>query len=68
VHRDIAGTVAGIPFSVQRGLHARFMLDVVGDGTAGAVDHPSSSVGVPCPSTSFTAFLSKDTKVSPPSH
>ncbi|TIP47830.1 MAG: phosphodiesterase, partial [Mesorhizobium sp.] len=31
VHRDIAGTVAGIPFSVQRGLHARFMLDVVGD-------------------------------------
>ncbi|TPJ78326.1 phosphodiesterase [Mesorhizobium sp. B2-6-2] len=31
VHRDIAGTVAGIPFSVQRGLHARFMLDLVGD-------------------------------------
>lgn len=31
VHRDIAGTVAGIPFSVQRGLHARFMLDVAGD-------------------------------------
>ncbi|MEZ2333171.1 phosphodiesterase [Mesorhizobium sp. RCC_202] len=31
VHRDIAGTVAGIPFSVQRGLHARFVLDLVGD-------------------------------------
>ena len=31
VHRDIAGTVAGIPFSVQRGLHARFMLDLAGD-------------------------------------
>ncbi|MDX8538007.1 MULTISPECIES: phosphodiesterase [Mesorhizobium] len=31
VHRDIAGTVAGIPFSAQRGLHARFMLDLVGD-------------------------------------
>ncbi|MGX7875135.1 phosphodiesterase [Mesorhizobium sp. ORM6] len=26
VHRDIAGTVAGIPFSAQRGLHARFEL------------------------------------------
>ncbi|SDA97030.1 phosphodiesterase [Mesorhizobium qingshengii] len=26
VHRDIAGTVAGIPFSAQRGLHARFAL------------------------------------------
>ncbi|MEW6633308.1 MAG: phosphodiesterase [Pseudomonadota bacterium] len=31
VHRDIAGTVDGIPFSAQRGLHARFMLDLVGD-------------------------------------
>ncbi|UCI08850.1 phosphodiesterase [Mesorhizobium sp. B1-1-8] len=31
VHRDIAGTVAGIPFSAQRGLHARFMLDLIGD-------------------------------------
>ncbi|WP_246694351.1 hypothetical protein [Mesorhizobium sp. M2E.F.Ca.ET.209.01.1.1] len=31
VHRDIAGTVAGIPFSVQRGLHARFMLDLAGE-------------------------------------
>ncbi|RWB58084.1 phosphodiesterase [Mesorhizobium sp.] len=31
VHRDIAGTVAGIPFSAQRGLNARFMLDLVGD-------------------------------------
>ena len=31
VHRDIAGTVAGIPFSAQRGLHARFMLDLTGD-------------------------------------
>lgn len=31
VHRDIAGTVAGIPFSVQRGLHARFVLDLAGD-------------------------------------
>ncbi|WFP77985.1 phosphodiesterase [Mesorhizobium sp. WSM4906] len=31
VHRDIAGTVAGIPYSAQRGLHARFMLDFVGD-------------------------------------
>jgi 3',5'-cyclic AMP phosphodiesterase CpdA len=31
VHRDIAGTVAGIPFTAQRGLHARFMLDLVGD-------------------------------------
>ncbi|RWA71679.1 MAG: phosphodiesterase [Mesorhizobium sp.] len=31
VHRDIAGTVAGIPFSAQRGLHARFILDLVGD-------------------------------------
>ncbi|MDX8478992.1 phosphodiesterase [Mesorhizobium sp. VK24D] len=31
VHRDIAGTVAGIPFSAQRGLHARFVLDLVGD-------------------------------------
>lgn len=29
VHRDIAGTVAGIPFSAQRGLHARFVLDLV---------------------------------------
>ncbi|MER9656928.1 phosphodiesterase [Mesorhizobium sp. M0152] len=26
VHRDISGTVAGIPFSAQRGLHARFEL------------------------------------------
>ncbi|CDX23111.1 3',5'-cyclic adenosine monophosphate phosphodiesterase CpdA [Mesorhizobium sp. ORS 3324] len=31
VHRDIAGTVAGIPFSAQRGLHARFMLHLTGD-------------------------------------
>lgn len=31
VHRDIAGTVAGIPFTAQRGLHARFVLDLVGD-------------------------------------
>lgn len=31
VHRDIAGTVAGIPFTAQRGLHARFMLDLVGE-------------------------------------
>lgn len=31
VHRDIAGTVAGIPFTAQRGLHARFVLDLVGE-------------------------------------
>jgi 3',5'-cyclic AMP phosphodiesterase CpdA len=31
VHRDIAGTIAGIPFAAQRGLHARFVLDLVGD-------------------------------------
>ncbi|MCV3207624.1 phosphodiesterase [Mesorhizobium sp. YC-39] len=31
VHRDIAGTVAGIPFTAQRGLHARFTLDLVGE-------------------------------------
>ncbi|MDX8499415.1 phosphodiesterase [Mesorhizobium sp. VK4C] len=31
VHRDIAGMVAGIPFSAQRGLNARFMLDLVGE-------------------------------------
>ncbi|BCG92663.1 phosphodiesterase [Mesorhizobium sp. 131-2-1] len=31
VHRDIAGTVGGIPFSAQRGLHARFVLDLVGE-------------------------------------
>jgi 3',5'-cyclic AMP phosphodiesterase CpdA len=27
VHRDVSGTVAGIPFLGQRGLHARFPLD-----------------------------------------
>ncbi|MFA6156373.1 phosphodiesterase [Mesorhizobium sp.] len=28
VHRDVSGSVGGIPFCAQRGLHARFVLDL----------------------------------------
>ncbi|TGQ45879.1 MULTISPECIES: phosphodiesterase [unclassified Mesorhizobium] len=35
VHRDVAGTIAGIPFFAQRGLHARFALDF---------NHPGATV------------------------
>ena len=44
VHRDVAGTVAGIPFSAQRGLHARFVLDLVGPVTVVEQAPPSYAI------------------------
>jgi Icc protein len=44
VHRDIAGTVAGIPFSAQRGLHARFVLDFVDPGAVVEQAPPSYAI------------------------
>ena len=44
VHRDVGGTVAGIPFSAQRGLHARFPLDFDGPVTVVEQAPPSYAV------------------------
>jgi Icc protein len=44
VHRDVAGTIAGIPFFAQRGLHARFPLDFDGLGIAVEQAPPSYAI------------------------
>ncbi|MBZ9873568.1 phosphodiesterase [Mesorhizobium sp. BR1-1-9] len=54
VHRDIAGTVAGIPFSAQRGLHGRFEL---------ALDRPSEIVEQAPPSYAIILIDSANERV-----
>jgi Icc protein len=44
VHRDVGGSIAGIPFSAQRGLHARFPLDFDGPVTVVEQAPPSYAI------------------------